>query len=591
METDQPRGEIESRARQRRATEAQLERLHWRYSIARLVVFGLGVALLVASVWMKLLSPAWLLAPIGAFIVLAVRHEDVVRARDRARRAAEFYERSLARIDDRWSGVGPTGERFLDPEHPYAIDLDLFGDGSLFQLLSQARTRAGEERLAAWLLAPAAAEVVRARQGAVRELASALDLREAIAVLGDEVESALHPSELVAWGSESKAAVAVDRVLALLLALVSVVTLVGWLAWHWGALPLVGAIALQFVLRRRTKESMRRARVGADHVLRDLRLLSEILGRVESERFDAPHLRRLHARVEESPARAIRALDRWVDGFEARRNALLAPVTGLLLLDLQCGLAIEAWRARHGHRIEEWLDLVAEFEALASLAAFACEQEALCYPEIPPRVEFDAAALGHPLLPRAACVTNDVRLDQERSLLVISGSNMSGKSTLLRTIGISTVLALAGAPVRARSLRVGELTLGASIRIVDSLQHGTSRFYAEVKRVRQIVALAEAPRPLLYLVDEIFQGTNSHDRRIGVEAILRSLVERGALGLITTHDLALTEIVAQLGPRARNVHFEDHLEGGRMAFDYRLRDGVVAKSNALELMRSVGLEV
>jgi len=188
-------------------------------------------------------------------------------------------------------------------------------------------------------------------------------------------------------------------------------------------------------------------------------------------------------------------------------------------------------------------------------------------------------------------VRNDVSLTAGLKVLVVSGSNMSGKSTLLRTVGINAVLALAGAPVRARSLRIAPLALGASIRILDSIQEGTSRFYAEITRLRKLVSLADGPIPLLFLLDELLHGTNSHDRRIGAEAVVRGLVQQGAIGLLTTHDLALAHIVDVLAPHAVNVHFEDHIENGRIAFDYTLRPGVVKKSNALELMRSIGLKV
>ena len=188
-------------------------------------------------------------------------------------------------------------------------------------------------------------------------------------------------------------------------------------------------------------------------------------------------------------------------------------------------------------------------------------------------------------------VRADLLLADEPRVLIVSGSNMSGKSTLLRTLGVNTVLALSGAPVRARALRLTPLQVGASIRIQDSLQAGASRFYAEITRLRQIVDLTAGALPVLFLLDEILHGTNSHDRRIGAEGLVRGLINRGAIGLVTTHDLALARIADELSPRAANVHFEDHLEEGRMIFDYLLRPGVVQKSNALELMRSVGLEV
>ncbi len=204
---------------------------------------------------------------------------------------------------------------------------------------------------------------------------------------------------------------------------------------------------------------------------------------------------------------------------------------------------------------------------------------------------FEAEGLGHPLMPEAKCVPNDVRLGGEIRLLIVSGSNMSGKSTLLRTVGLNTVLAWAGAPVRANHLKISPLKVGASIRVQDSLQDGRSRFYAEITRLREIVRLAEGGETTLFLVDELLSGTNSHDRRIGAGAIVRMLLDRGALGMITTHDLALAEIAAGLEGRAVNVHFVDSLEDGQLHFDYKLLPGIVERSNALDLMRSVGLEV
>ncbi|MGH9661878.1 MAG: MutS-related protein, partial [Bryobacteraceae bacterium] len=231
-----------------------------------------------------------------------------------------------------------------------------------------------------------------------------------------------------------------------------------------------------------------------------------------------------------------------------------------------------------------WLDAAGEIEALGSLAGYAYERPADPFPEI---VEggapvFEAEALGHPLLSGERCVRNDVRL----GFLLVSGSNMSGKSTLLRSVGVATVMAMAGAPVRAGRLRLSPVAVGASIRTVDSLQGGASRFYAEITRLRHIVDLASGPRPVLFLLDELLHGTNSHDRLIGAEGIVRGLLARGGIGLVTTHDLALTHIA-----EGANVHFQDSIENGRMVFDYKLRPGVVTKSNALELMRSVGLDV
>ena len=288
----------------------------------------------------------------------------------------------------------------------------------------------------------------------------------------------------------------------------------------------------------------------------------------------------------------IARLRRLVEHADARRNQLFAPVAAVLLWGVQFGLAIEAWRQRCGGRLAAWIDAAGEIEALGSLASHAWEHPDDPFPEL---VEagpiFDATGLGHPLVPEQRCVRNDLALDADRSVLVVSGSNMSGKSTLLRSVGTNALLALAGAPVRAQRLRISPLAIGASIRLHDSLRDGESRFYAEIKRLRQIVELAGAGGHALFLLDEILHGTNSHDRGIGAAAVVTTLARRGAIGLVTTHDLALAQIAESLAPHAANVHFEDHLADGRIAFDYRLREGVVRKSNALALMREVGLDV
>jgi DNA mismatch repair ATPase MutS len=256
-------------------------------------------------------------------------------------------------------------------------------------------------------------------------------------------------------------------------------------------------------------------------------------------------------------------------------------------------MAIEAWRQECGPNIARWIAAVGEFEALCSLACFAHERPETTFPEL---IEgggllFEAEALSHPLIDAETAVPNDVKLGGDCGLWIVSGSNMSGKSTLLRAVGINSVLAWAGAPVTCGRLRLSALRIGASIRVNDSLVDHRSRFYAEINRLRDIVDLARAGLPTLFLLDELLSGTNSHDRRIGAEALIRGLVERGAIGLVTTHDLALADIAQTVGGRARNVHFEDYLEGGEIRFDYRLRPGVVERSNALELMRAVGLDV
>jgi len=581
-------------ARQQRA--AALAGAERRIGTWRLAAFAAGLLVAWLAFGIGALAPAWLAAPLAAFAALVLAHTRVIPARRRADRAVQYYERGLARLDDRWAGSGATGERFADAAHPYAGDLDLFGRGSLFELLCTARTRAGEDTLAAWLCAPAAPDEIRARQAALAELRPRLDLREDLAMLGADVGAALHPEALMAWGAAPpwRHSLALRGAAA---ALVGVAggSAVAWLSGWCGPAPLLAALLgealLALPLRARVRAVVRDVELPG----RDLRVLVDLLARIERESFTAPRLVAVRAALDTRgmpPSRRIAQLERLINLLDARRNQLFAALAPLLLWSTQLALAVEAWRAVSGPAVARWLAAVGEFEALSALATYAYERPDDPFPEI---VEsgplFEAEAAGHPLLPPARCVCNDVRLAGDAAVLVVSGSNMSGKSTLLRTIGVNAVLAQAGAPVRARRLRLSPLAVGTSMRIADSLQAGTSRFYAEIQRLRQLVDLAHGPRPLLFLLDEILHGTNSHDRRLGAEAVVRGLLARGAVGLITTHDLSLASIADALAPRAANVHFEDHLEDGRMTFDYRMRPGVVQKSNALELMRAVGLEV
>jgi hypothetical protein len=599
-----PGDEYRRRLDARRAVLDRLVRVERAIADARLIIFVLGAVVAWLVFVAARLSAAWLVVPLVAFAALVVVHERVRRAAHRATRAVTFYDKALARVEDRWMGAGETGERFLDPEHPYAADLDLFGKGSLFERLCTARTRAGEETLARWLLRPAGVDEVHERHAAVADLRDRLDLREELELLGSDVRAGLDPDALAAWGSEPRAFIGGRWAMATAagaLAALGTAALIGWALLGTGPSPFCAVVIVDVLLTIWTSHRVRLVIAALDQRTHDLVLLAALLARLEHETFEAPALSRLQSALETTglPAsRRIARLARLLHLLDCQKNQFFAPIAGVLLWSLQLALAIDAWRARSGPAIASWLTAVGEFEALCALASYAWECPGEVVPEVEPGtagktagVWFEAERLGHPLIPEVMCVRNDVGLGGARQVLVVSGSNMSGKSTLLRTVGINAVLALAGAPVRARRLRLTPLAIGATLRIQDSLQAGRSRFFAEVTRVRQLVDQSRGPIPLLFLLDELFHGTNSHDRRVGAEAVVRGLIDRGAIGLLTTHDLALTTIVERLAPHAENVHFEDQFVNGLMHFDYRMRPGVVQHSNALALMRAVGLDV
>jgi hypothetical protein len=596
LASNNPHAEYSLRLCRRREAEARWRRLDRRISNLRLAVF----AAIAVAAWFvfaaETLGAAWLALPIATFVTLLPIHDRVIRSRERAGEAVAHYERALARLEHRWPGNGEPGEGFRDPRHPYAEDLDLFGCGSLFELLCTARTRAGEQTLASWLREPADPDTIRARQAAVEELRPQIDLREDLALIGSEVRVGLHPEALRAWGTEEPILLSsAHRIAAPLLVSFTLAAILGWILGPSGLIPVLLAVAIEAGYAMPLRHRVRHVIGTVDAPGRDLNLFSQLLARLEQEEFQAPLLVELRAALDTQgvpPSRRIAGLHRRIELLDARRNQLFLPIALLLLWTTQLALAIERWRSVCGPSLGRWIDAVGEFEALCALAGYAYEHPGQPFPEITEEEScFEARAIGHPLIPPDVCVPNDIQLGGELRVLVVSGSNMSGKSTLLRAMGTNAVLAHAGAPVCATHLRLSPLAIGASICIRDSLREGTSHFYAEITRMRQVMELAEAPGSTLFLLDEIFHGTNSHDRGIGAEAVVRGLVERGAVGLVTTHDLALARIADALAPRAANVHFEDHLEEGRIAFDYRVRPGVVEKSNALELMRAVGLPV
>ncbi|MBK5260374.1 MAG: DNA mismatch repair protein MutS [Thermoanaerobaculia bacterium] len=595
---------------QRDAETNSLRSRERQISVARL-------AIIVAAIVAGAFSQLWLfIFGVAGFIALVVVHDRAIGRRKRAERSAAFYRDGLARLGDSWQGKGFAGDGFAEPHHPYAEDLDLFGRGSLFELLCRAVTTAGRTKLAKWLLDPAhAAKVIESRQQAVAELKDDLKFREEISVVATDVTGEFEAGRLEQWSAQPETVIAPwERAAALILPAITTVLLIlsarpiflrivavtnpetgvdttasfpGW--------PLLLAVVIQLLFARHLGGRVNGIVSGVERAEPALTQLARLLALIENRTFRSARMLELHGVVASSDRRSsaeIARLRKLVGLLDARRNQMFAPFAMVLLWTTNLAIRIEHWRRESGAATGAWIDAVAEVEAIASLASISYENPEYAMPQIVAEAPcFDAAALGHPLIPAARRVANDIRLGDDLRLLLISGSNMSGKSTLMRSVGVAAVLAYAGGPVCARSLRIAPMALGASIRINDSLQEGSSRFYAEILRLRQILDLGGKQPPLLFLLDEILHGTNSHDRRIGAEAVVRALVAKGAAGLVSTHDLALANIVETLAPKAANVHFEDHIEDGKMVFDYQMRPGVVTKSNALALMRSVGIEV
>jgi hypothetical protein len=606
-----PRMRYASLLQKRREEIQERWRRHRLLGYLRLAMVATAAAVVWAALSTGALSIAWGLLPTGIFGALLVAGNRQLAAIEERRRAAAYFEQGLARLDGRWAGTGNQGAVYADPTHPYARDLDLFGEGSFFEFLCRTKTDARERTLAQWLLAPSPPSEVRKRQEAVEELRRRLDLREDLAVAAGEAHGSANPEGLATWGEAPP--VFPSRNLRWLLWVLTAWGSCGFLAF-WiclaqaaGAFPLDAVQATLsrgiFLLAVATNgfflffERQRIASVIQDlePAARELRLFSKILFRLEPEQFQSPLLQQLRASLEaagEPPSRRFRRLQRIVENVESRDNVFVRLLEPFFLWTFHQAVRAEVWRRQSGSAVRRWIAAIGHIEALCSLASYAFERPRDSFPEfLEGGPQLIAEQIGHPLIPESAVVRNDIQIGGKVQLLVVSGSNLSGKSTLLRTLGINVVLAQAGAPVCAARLQLSPLAVGASITVADSLREGVSRFYAELLRLRQILETTNGPLPVLFLIDELLHGTNSHDRRIGAEALVRALIHRGAIGLITTHDLALAEIADALGGCASNVHFEDRIENGKLLFDYGMRPGAVQKSNALALMRSVGLEI
>lgn len=570
------------------------ERQHQRLGLLKLALVVPIIVVFVLALKSSIASALWLLLPLAVLVYLEKVHARVFAAARQGRRIISFYERGIARLEDRWMGAGEPGDEFLDTSHPYARDLDLFGKGSLYELMCTARTAAGKNILAKWLLAPAPVEEIQNRQQAVLELAPRRNFREEIAVSGEDIRSRARAEALLAW-AEAPAIMnpAPARIAALVLTTIWLLTLIVWGIWGWWEFTFVSSMVNRYF------HSRYRARVQkiieAEVFAREFAILSAILARIERENFSAGQLIALQSALRQHvtfPAASISKLRRLVESLESRRSLLIKVSDPFILWSTQIAFAVETWRQKFGPVFRQWFMAVGELEALNALANYAYEHPEDSFPEFTDDgAGLAADGLAHPLVPRAKSVRNTLCLGRDLRLMIISGPNMSGKSTLVRAVCLNAVLAHCGAPVCAHRLRLSPLQVTASICVLDSLQGGISRFYAEIVRLKLIAELTKQSTPVLFLLDELLSGTNSDDRRAGAEAFVKSLLARGALGLITTHDLALTRMAENMQSQAANFHFEDRLENGELHFDFRLVSGVAQSSNALKLMRSIGLEV
>lgn len=578
----------------RRLTDIKsTDRLFVRLRIAAfVVVIGVGIAALGDSS----VSGMWIFLPIALFALVLKLHQPTLKKLRRTRSAHEYYQQCMSRLKGNWKEHGQTGGDFAVGTHSWSSDLDVFGAGSLFQKLNQCQTLPGQRKLASWLTTVPSEPQIQTRQVQAESLKDHLELRERLASIDRDVDWKKAEQALSGWISQPpdqfpKWALWGARALGItsLLVVVAVFTV----GLPGSSILIMLMVQAPFVLATRTK--LKDAMEHVDDVDMALRQLAEVTAQFEAFPFTDKSLQQLQGRLQNDSVTAsdkIAHLSRQINWLNnGTRNQFFIPLAWMLGLFVHLPYRIDRWRNHYGSKVNDWLDAATELEVINSIAAFNYENDTYSLPKISEQPHFEAFQIGHPLLPSKDCVRNDVTLSSDCPLMLISGSNMSGKSTLLRSVGINTVLSFLGARVNATSMSVYPFHVATAMRVSDSLQEGRSLFFTVVQRLKTIVDLAGENHPVLFLLDEILSGTNSHDRRTGAEAVIRTLVNRNGIGMVTTHDLMLTKIVDNMDGRAVNKHFEDQVLDGKMSFDYQLRDGIVERSNAIELMRMMGLDV
>jgi DNA mismatch repair ATPase MutS len=490
------------------------------------------------------------------------------------------------------------GETFKDSEHAYSSDLDIFGKGSLFQYLNRTSLTRGRECLAAWLTRPAGPEVIAERQQAVDDLGRKLDWRQEFYARGRlSKETAQDYADLLTWLSTPPMILG-NRTYGILLTLLPFLSLTSLAMISW-LIP--WNIPVTFVLIQLGIVGWNLRLINHHHnqVSRKFDLLvkySELIRLIESEKFESVRLEALQEELRSDGRTAgqkLRSLARIVIDFDRRLNMIMGIVlNGLLMWDLQCIRRLEKWKQNSARELPGWFSVLGEFEALNSLAAYRFNVPETVFPVPDPEGPIiQAESLGHPLIPPGENISNDIRIESFGQFLLITGSNMAGKSTFLRTVGVNLVLAAAGSAVMAHSMRFRPVTIITSMRVSDSLSSRESTFYAELKRLRKIIEIHNRGQQAMVLLDEILKGTNSRDKHFGSEMFIRQLIDLNSAGLIATHDLELSKMEAEYPLQIGNYCFEVQIEKQEFIYDYKLRKGVCQTMNATELMKKMGISI
>ncbi len=537
------------------------------------------------------------ISPLVAFILLVINYRRLVKSASYLENMVTINQKSLQRLAWQWPAFAEKGEHFINPKHPFSTELNIFGQGSLFQYINATVTRGGEEALADLLNGQKDPVSIGERQESIKELSEDLDWRQRFQATGMETEvKRENPEELLAWSKDLQAGVKFPGLLLIIPFITALLFLFYYLQHLQLPLPLALTVIQYGIVLSTAKKIHRefdRTQMASDR----LKQYAALLRCIEGGSFKATRLRRLQERLATGGRTAssqIKALAGIVDLTQFRYNhpILYVPFNTLTFWDLFTAIKLSRWKKSSGASLERWLSFISDFEAQVSLAGLSYDNPGWAYPDIteePPLLH--ASSLGHPLINPEERVCNELDLPSPGTALIITGSNMSGKSTLLRTVGLNLVLAYAGAPVCAAGMKAAFMPVYSKMQVVDDLSQGVSTYYAELTRIKTVIEAARAGEQIIYLLDEIFKGTNSKDRILGTKAVIRMLSSLPTLGLLTTHDLELAVLADENPELIKNYHFDDQIENDRISFDYKLKPGVSTSTNAIALMKMVGIDV
>lgn len=570
-------------------------------SALRLIVFIAAAGLVIFSYIIKkyYFSIIILIGFAILFLILLNKHSRIRYNKKCSALMCKINESSLKRMKGEWKSFEDDGADFLNDDHNYSKDLDIFGKGSLFQYINTASTYLGREKIKYMLTAPNySIEEIYDRQEAVKDLSDNLGWRQRFMAEGKiATEKKENPELLFKWGKEKNNLFCSRKFILMtyILPIITIgVTLLYFLLHNIPYyFPLI-AIGIQtIIIKFNFKKSNKILNVVYKYK-KDIEVYSKMLNLIEKKRFKSRYLVKLKENLisenEITATKQINKLSRVVDLISDRANFFYHMVNIATLWEYHCLIRLERWKKESGGCIEQWLNVIAEVEALSSLAVIRHDNPEWAMPEIKnSSLIFEAKSIGHPLITKNP-VCNNLRIDRNQSILLITGSNMSGKSTLLRTTGINLVLAYAGAPVCAETFCCSVMNIYTCMRISDNLEENVSSFYAELLRIRKLVDATKEKEPVFFLLDEIFRGTNSKDRHTGAKVLIEKLSNENALGMVSTHDLELADI-EEKNKKVRNYHFREHYKNNEIYFDYKLRLGVSTTRNAIYLMRMAGIEI